>query len=97
MAALVVGDPHKPRVPFLLPRVQQRHHGVGVHQAVALHQVEALAPQTQLLLLQAAQGVAFIGQVLARRPQLVRNEELIVDVQSGHEIADCVLGAAVQR
>jgi hypothetical protein len=55
---------------------------------VDLHDVNSLPPQALLRQTQALQGVAFVAQVFTRRPDLVRDEDLVVDPERRRKVAD---------
>jgi hypothetical protein len=62
-----------------------------------LHEVKLLAPQALPRLLEAARGMTVVGEVLAGRPDLVANEDLVIDAQRRGEVADINLGHAIER
>src|ERR687896_1328437 len=64
---------------------------------MALHDIDALAPKTFHRLLEAALSMAVVGKILARRPNLVGHEHLIVDAERGREVPEIHFGHAVKR
>jgi len=76
IGGLMVRHADVPDAAFCFPGPQQRHDHVHIHEAVALHEVNLLAPQAQPRLLEAARGMTVVGEVLAGRPDLVANEYL---------------------
>ena len=48
LAAFMMGDADVANTAFLLPGLKQRHDGAGVHQSVALHEVDRIAPGAEL-------------------------------------------------
>src|SRR5687767_14624116 len=64
---------------------------------MALHDIYPVAPETLHRQLQAALGMAVVGKVFARGPNLVGHEHPIVDAERSGEIPEIHLGHAVQR
>jgi hypothetical protein len=83
-----VRDPRVTDMTFLLPSAQVRQNNFHVDEAVDLHDVNSLPPQALLRQTQALQGVAFVAQVFTCRPDLVRDEDLVVDPERRRKVAD---------
>jgi hypothetical protein len=93
----MVRDADVPDAAFFFPGAQKRHDHVHVDEAVALHEVDLIAPQALPRLLKAARGMAVVGEVLSGRPDLVANEHLVIDAQRRGGVADANLGHAIER
>jgi len=63
---------------------------------VDLHDVNLLPPQTLLRLAEAAQGVTFVTQVFACRPDLICEEDPITDAERRRKVANADFTGTVE-
>jgi len=84
----VVRHPEVADAAFLLPSAHQRHHDVDIDKAVAQHQVDFVAPQALAGEPQAVFALPVVAEILARGPDLVADEYLVIDVELGGELPD---------
>ena len=92
-----MGDADEACAPLFLPGAQHGHHDVHIDQAVALDEVETLAPEPRLRLFEGLQRVALVRQEVAGGPDLVGDEHLVRHVHRAKEVADARLAGPIER
>jgi hypothetical protein len=91
-----MGHAKVPDAAFLLPSLQQRHHDIDIDKAVAQHQVDLVAPQPLAGEPQAVFCLPVVGEILARSPDLVADEHLVVDAERRGELPDVHFSHSVE-